>query len=198
MNPRRQVLTTGDVAKLCNVAPRTVSKWFDTGQLRGYRIPGSKDRRIPLDALVRFMRAHDIPLNGLAVGTCRVLVLDSDAAFAEALLGRLNDHGEFEARIATSAFEAGAVAFDFQPHAALVDIQLPDVNAKAIADYFRAEPTLRSACLIATGSGLTAHEGESLVQQGFDTWISKPFDLSEFISKLDEHAPDVAIQPADS
>ena len=50
----KNVLTTGDVAKICNVAPRTVSKWFDSGKLRGYRIPGSKDRRIPLNELIRF------------------------------------------------------------------------------------------------------------------------------------------------
>ncbi len=78
MRPK-DVLTTGDVARICNVAPRTVSKWFDTGKLRGYRIPGSKDRRIPLDQLVRFMRAHDIPLNGLESGTTRVLIVESDA-----------------------------------------------------------------------------------------------------------------------
>src|SRR4051812_28109101 len=40
----KDVLTTGEVAKICNVAPRTVSKWFDSGALHGYRIPGSKDR----------------------------------------------------------------------------------------------------------------------------------------------------------
>ena len=33
----KDVLTTGEVAKLCNVASRTVSKWFDSGQLNGYR-----------------------------------------------------------------------------------------------------------------------------------------------------------------
>ena len=41
----KKVFTTGQVAKICKVAPRTVSKWFDTGRLRGYRIPGSQDRR---------------------------------------------------------------------------------------------------------------------------------------------------------
>ncbi len=50
----KDVLTTGEVAKICNVASRTVSKWFDSGQLRGYRIPGSKDRRIPVANLVKF------------------------------------------------------------------------------------------------------------------------------------------------
>ncbi|HUV41538.1 MAG TPA: helix-turn-helix domain-containing protein [Sedimentisphaerales bacterium] len=56
------VLTTRDVAKICNVAPRMVSKWFDTGLLAGYRIPGSMDRRIPIAELARFMTAHNIPI----------------------------------------------------------------------------------------------------------------------------------------
>ena len=37
-----KVFTTGQVAKICKVAPRTVSKWFDSGRLKGYRIPGSQ------------------------------------------------------------------------------------------------------------------------------------------------------------
>ena len=72
----KDVLTTGEVAKICNVAPRTVSKWFDSGQLRGYRIPGSKDRRIPLSELVRFMKEHGMPMEGVVTGRTRVLVAD--------------------------------------------------------------------------------------------------------------------------
>jgi len=56
------VLTTGDVAKICNVAPRTVSIWFDNGLLNGYRIPGSRDRRIPIPELARFMTEYNIPI----------------------------------------------------------------------------------------------------------------------------------------
>lgn len=61
----KQVFTTGEVAKICHVAPRTVSKWFDSGRLRGYRIPGSQDRRIPRDHLIRFLKEHGMPLGGL-------------------------------------------------------------------------------------------------------------------------------------
>ena len=57
----RNVFTTGEVAEVCNVAARTVSKWFDRKLLKGYRIPGSKDRRIPIGELVRFMKAYEIP-----------------------------------------------------------------------------------------------------------------------------------------
>jgi excisionase family DNA binding protein len=55
-------LTTGQVAKLCDVAPRTVSKWVDSGKLKGYRIPGSNDRRIIKGDLVTFMRQYHIPI----------------------------------------------------------------------------------------------------------------------------------------
>src|SRR5207247_7921820 len=81
----KDVLTTGEVAKICNVAPRTVSKWFDSGALRGYRIPGSKDRRIPLNQLIRFMKQHNMPLNGLMTGATRVLIVDDEQDIVEVL-----------------------------------------------------------------------------------------------------------------
>ena len=74
----KDVLTTGEVAKICNVAARTVSKWFDSGQIEGYRIPGSKDRRIPVQSLMEFMQEHGIPFDGLMSGNTRVLVVDTD------------------------------------------------------------------------------------------------------------------------
>ena len=60
-----KVFTTGQVAKICKVAPRTVSKWFDSGRLSGYRIPGSQDRRIPRDSLIKFLKEHGMPLGDL-------------------------------------------------------------------------------------------------------------------------------------
>jgi len=50
--------TTGEIAKICKVAPRQVSKWFDSGKLKGFRIPGSQDRRIPYDYLLRFLNEN--------------------------------------------------------------------------------------------------------------------------------------------
>lgn len=58
----RQVFTMGDVARICNCAPRTVSKWFDSGRLKGYRIPMSNDRRVPREDLIRFLKEHGMPL----------------------------------------------------------------------------------------------------------------------------------------
>ena len=61
MSKGRKVLPTGDVAEACNVSGRTAVKWFDEGLLEGYKLPGSKDRRIPRGELVRFMKEYGIP-----------------------------------------------------------------------------------------------------------------------------------------
>jgi len=73
----KDALTTGDVAKICHVAPRTVSKWFENGQLKGYRMPGSNNRRIPVSELIGFVRIHNIPTKKLPVIKIRVLIADS-------------------------------------------------------------------------------------------------------------------------
>lgn len=66
-----QVFTTGQIAEICAVSPRTASKWFDQGQLAGYRIPGSKDRRVPREHLLRFLKDNGMPTDRLEVGADR-------------------------------------------------------------------------------------------------------------------------------
>ena len=58
-----EVLTSGQVAKLCHVAQRTAQKWIDEGLLKGYRIPGTKARRVMVDELVRFLKEHNMPIS---------------------------------------------------------------------------------------------------------------------------------------
>jgi excisionase family DNA binding protein len=61
----RKIFTTVQAAKICKVAPVTIGKWFDSGRLRGYRIPGSQDRRIPREHLITFLKEHGMPLGDL-------------------------------------------------------------------------------------------------------------------------------------
>ncbi len=56
-----EVFTTGEVAKLCRVSSRTAAKWIDNGLLKGWRVPGGKDRRVSRAALVEFLEAYQMP-----------------------------------------------------------------------------------------------------------------------------------------
>jgi len=191
----KTVLTTGEVAKICSVAPRTVSKWFDSGQLRGYRIPGSKDRRIPLEHLVRFMRAHDIPLDGLETGRRRLLILDADRDLCAALHKTLGATGDCDVEIAESAFEGGAAAREFKPHVLLVDVTLPDVNPRSLSRFCRSVPDLQSTFLIGMASAMTDGAGQALLQDGFDGFLSKPFEVRALIDLIEALTQDAPARP---
>ena len=64
----KQVLPTGEVARVCRVSPRTVGKWLDSGRLAGRRVPGNQTWRVPRESLVRFLKEHNMPLGELEGG----------------------------------------------------------------------------------------------------------------------------------
>ncbi len=185
----KTVLTTGQVARICNVAPRTVSKWFDSGQLRGYRIPGSKDRRIPLDQLLRFMKAHGIPTEGLDLGATRVVVVDEDEELGRLLAQALGSEGDYDVTFAQSTFEAGMLVERLHPAAVVIDVSLPDALPQRICRSIRSQEGVRDIKLIAVSGAMTEGQGQSLVQEGFAGFLRKPFDtrqLRNLIEKVTE------------
>lgn len=182
----KEVLTTGEVARICNVAPRTVSKWFDTGQLKGYRIPGSRDRRIPVNHLVKFMRAHGMPLNGLDGSQLRVLVVDDEPSMVEMLQDMLATNSKYEVRTAQNGFEAGMMAEQFRPHVILLDLLLGDVDGLAVCRNIKRNPSLAATKVVAVSGQLTTRQGQRLIAEGFDGYLPKPFGLAQVIEAVEQ------------
>ena len=182
----KKVLTTGEVARICNVAPRTVSKWFDRGQLKGYRIPGSKDRRIPVSELTRFMKAHNMPAASLPAGKIRVLVADSNQQTASALAETLRTRADYEVQTVRSNFETGMVAQKFAPHVLLVNLLAEDINAADICSAIRTDDELQTIRIIALANRLSDSEAAALLQKGFDGCVSDSDDITEVVRKIEE------------
>ncbi len=185
MSRAKDVLTTGEVAKICKVAPRTVSKWFDSGKLRGYRIPGSKDRRIPVQQLVRFMRTHGIPLNGIESGVTRVLLAEPDAALADLLSRALAREAGYEVVVARSAFEAGALAEASKPHVMLVDVTLPGMSGRDALRAIRNVPDMNFCKIVAVTDAARPGDEAAARQQGFDGLLARPFDVAAAVSAIE-------------
>jgi excisionase family DNA binding protein len=182
----KEVLTTGEVAKICNVAPRTVSKWFDSGALKGYRIPGSRDRRIPSAELAKFMRAHGIPLEGTNSGRTRVLIVDNDKEVVDTLAKVLGEQTSYEVRSCTSSFSAGMECERFKPHVVLMDVHMGDADAKIFADSVRRNENLQFTKLIAMSAKLTDGQSHSLKAQGFDQFLKKPFQVRQVVQSIEQ------------
>jgi excisionase family DNA binding protein len=182
----KDVLTTGEVAKICNVAPRTVSKWFDSGALTGYRIPGSKDRRIPLAQLIKFMKQHGMPLNGLMTGATRVMIVDDEQDIVEVLEKILENEAKYEVEIAKSGFMAGLTAEKFKPHVILLDMHLKDIDGREVAKVVKSNPELQLTKTIAMSGKMTEEELKQLTRtNSFDGFLKKPFNVRHVIQTIE-------------
>jgi excisionase family DNA binding protein len=182
----KDVLTTGEVAKICNVAPRTVSKWFDSGALNGYRIPGSKDRRIPLNQLIRFMKQHGMPLNGLMTGQTRIMIVDDEQDIVEVLEKILEDEAKYEVEVAKGGFAAGITAEKFRPHVILMDMHLKDVDGREVCKQVKGSPDLQLTKVIAMSGKMTEDEAKGLSAQNFDGFLRKPFHVRQVIEAIED------------
>lgn len=181
----KDVLTTGEVAKICNVAPRTVSKWFDTGVLKGYRIPGSKDRRIPVSQLVRFMKEHGIPFDGVAGGKTRILIVDDEREVVDTLAKVLGEQANYEVRTATSSFQAGLETERFKPHVVLLDVHLNESDVRTFVQLVHSDDEHQLTKIIGMSGKLTDGQLGMLRTQGFDSVLKKPFAVRAVIEAIE-------------
>jgi two-component system, OmpR family, response regulator RpaA len=145
-----KVYTTGQVAKICQVAPRTAGKWIDSGALPGYRIPGSQDRRVTRAALLDFLAKHNMPTARVqGDGMVRVLYVGTSPLPGDVLPER----GGFLLRSATGPFECGILAAEFAPHAVVVDFaSLGRIDCGVIANGIRSRTGGESIALVLLGS----------------------------------------------
>ena len=178
-----KVFTTGQVAKICKVAPRTVSKWFDSGRLKGYRIPGSQDRRIPREYLIRFLKEHGMPLGDLEdEAMAKVLLVGQDQVLIENLKQKLPIDRSFKVAVAASGFEAGIQAESFHPDCIIVDFSIGRVEALQICQNLRRNPEYADTILIA----LLPDDGEthSFDRSSINETFKKPFDSALLAERL--------------
>jgi excisionase family DNA binding protein len=175
----KKVFTTGQVAKICKVAPRTVSKWFDSGRLKGYRIPGSQDRRIPREQLIRFLKEHGMPLGELEEEEWhKILVIGAERLFIDRLQELLPENEDYKYEIANSGFEAGIMAESFHPDTIIIDLSLGRSEALQIASNLRRNPQYEQTLMVALAAEDEADPDSLKSQHHFSESFKKPFDIA--------------------
>ncbi len=182
----KQVFTTGEAAEVCKVSQQTIIRCFDAGRLQGFRVPGSRFRRIPRNELLRFMRANDIPTDVLESARRRVLVVDDDEQIVELFLDVFSKDDRFEVKTAKTGYDAGMLTEQFKPHLILLDYMLPDINGNLVCDRIRANPDLNTTKIIIVSGVVKPEEIEGLLQSGADEFVKKPFNIQELLTKVCE------------
>lgn len=182
----KTVFTTGEVAQICKISQQTVIRCFDSGRLKGFRVPGSKFRRVRREDLIAFMKANNIPLAELDSGKKRVLIVDDDPAIVDMLEDLLTRDGRFEVKSASNGFEAGSLTQGFRPDILLLDYMLPDINGNVVCERVRNDPKLAHTKIIIVSGAVSSFEIEHLKAAGADDFIKKPFDVDKLISRMVE------------
>lgn len=180
----KRIFTTGEAAAVCKVSQQTIIRCFDSGRLTGFRVPGSKFRRIPREELMRFMKANGIPLDALEGGTKRVLVVDDDPQIVEVLVEALTRDGRWEVKSASTGYDAGLLTESFRPHLILLDYLLPDLNGNQVCRRIKGTGHLKETRIIAISGVVNAAEIEGLREAGADEFIKKPFNVQALMATM--------------
>ncbi|MBI4617497.1 MAG: response regulator [Planctomycetes bacterium] len=179
----RKGFTTGQVAEICHVTIPTVIKWIDSGRLKGFKLPGSKSRRVSRDDLIEFMRENSIPLERLDRAKRRILIVDDDPRILDLLKAIFEEEGDWEIRLVSRGFDAG-LAKEFRPDCILLDIMLPDIDGRKVCSYLRQSPELATVKIIAISGYISQGGFQDLLAQGFDDFLVKPFSNEELVGKV--------------
>lgn len=181
----KKVFTTGEAAQVCKVSQQTIIRCFDSGRLNGFRVPGSRFRRIPREELMRFMQTNDIPIEALGSALKRVLVVDDDPEIASLMNDVLGDDGRFEVRVVHNGYDAGLETERFRPHLIVLDYMLPDINGNIVCERMRDNKEFAETRVLCVSGVIEASEVDELMNSGADGFLQKPFDLRELINSIE-------------
>lgn len=172
----KSIFTTGEAAELCRVSQQTIIRCFDNGRLQGFRVPGSKFRRIPRPELMRFMRENDIPLGILGETKHTALLVDDDPETVRRIEESFASDGEWSLVIATNAFEAGMELERTTPDLLIVDAALPDLDPASAFGRIRRRERFAGLRIVFTGGAGDEERLKSVRLAGGEV-LRKPFEL---------------------
>lgn len=177
-----KVFTTRQTAKICHVASATVCRWFDSGLLKGFLVPGSQDRRIPRLNLIEFLKENEMPLDAIEeADIAKVLLVSQDQVLIKYLRRELTPQNFFSVGVAASGFEAGIQTERFRPDGIVIDCSFGEIEAWQICQNLRSDSELANTLLIA----LLPDDGSAIsLETGISEIFKKPFDAALLIERI--------------
>ena len=88
---------------------------------------------------------------------------------------------------ATTGRQAVELALQHLPDLALMDIQLPDIDGVEALRRLRADERTASISVLAVTAQAMRGDRERFLRAGFDGYLSKPVNIVELVSVVEEH-----------
>jgi len=182
----KQIYTTGEAATLCKISQQTIIRCFDSGRLKGFRVPESKFRRIPRAELLRFMRDNSIPTDEIEGGARRILVVDDDPEIVDLFKDVLGRDERYVVHTAATGYDAGVLSEQIKPDLMILDYMLPDINGNIVCRTVRSRSELQQMKIIIVSGVVKQEEIDDLLGAGADDFIKKPFNIEHLLSRIED------------
>jgi excisionase family DNA binding protein len=184
MSTTKTVFTTGEAAKICKVSQQTIIRCFDNGTLKGFRVPGSRFRRIPRDQLFVFMKDNGIPTDALESGKKKLLIVDDDQDLVDLMRDTFERDGRFDIRTANNGFDAGMQVKEFRPDLVVLDVMLPDINGREVCQRVRSDRTMDSVRILCISGMVDSEKIADLRLAGANDFMQKPFTMDRLLERV--------------
>jgi excisionase family DNA binding protein len=175
------ILTVFKASKQCNVSPKTIINWIESGHITAYKTVGGH-RRIKQSDLVAFMTKQGIPIpeDTPVEGRTRILVVDDDPIIVETIVQSLEeDEHDYEVISASDGFEAGIQVSHFKPHLLILDIMMPDIKGYEVCQKIKGDEETKDIKIIVLSAYLDEEKFKKMKEHGADVCFSKPLPLPQ-------------------
>jgi excisionase family DNA binding protein len=179
----RQYLTTGQVARHCQVSIPALKRWIREGRLATFRTPGGHCR-IALTELQRFLRQYRMPLYPASAPGMRILIVDDEPDIVDLFVRLLaDDPRRFQLDTATDGYDALIKVGMFQPALLILDLSMPCMDGIEVCRRLKANPATQAVKIL----GITGypHLIPALMEAGADACLTKPLALRHMQQKLE-------------
>jgi signal transduction histidine kinase/CheY-like chemotaxis protein len=123
---------------------------------------------------------------GIAEGKESVLIVDDNAAALDLLtvLLELEGHTVYSA---STAVEGEALFAAHNPSVVLLDVGLPDIDGRELAQRIRVNPDGKAALLVAVTGWATEEDTQKSLAAGFDVHLAKPVSVEALLALFKKH-----------
>ncbi len=180
-----KTLTSGDIAKYCDVNLRTVIRWINNGHIKSFKLPGRGNNRVKQEDFVTFLKKHDMPIPPeFQELSNKILIVDDEKFIASVIEKAVKDAG-FETSVAYDGFQAGKSISSFLPSLITLDLNMPGLDGMGVIKYVRNDPELAHIKILVI-SAMSEEKLQEALDAGADAVITKPFISSKLVAKIRE------------
>lgn len=118
--------------------------------------------------------------------TKKILIIDDEFDLLEVIKVRLEAEG-FEVIVAASGEKGIQLAKEKGPHLIFLDIMMPGLNGFETAVLLKQEPSTQSIPIIMLTAKTLDSDREEGTRVGAVDYIVKPYEVHDFINKINTH-----------